>query len=105
MNEDLEMIYDVAEEAMSDSIEHLKKELTKIRAGKASPAMVELIVNEKAQIEHIEKNPKEQAFIATLKDKRRFVGMTDKETFFKVVEAHGNLKDKKSSPAAIPTTG
>ncbi|HAS36562.1 MAG TPA: ribosome recycling factor [Flavobacteriales bacterium] len=41
MNEDLEMIYDVAEEAMSDSIEHLKKELTKIRAGKASPAMVE----------------------------------------------------------------
>lgn len=44
MNEDLEMIFDVADEAMSGSMDHLKKELSKIRAGKATPAMVEGVV-------------------------------------------------------------
>lgn len=40
MEEDLEFILDSADEAMKNSILHLKKQLVNIRAGKASPAMV-----------------------------------------------------------------
>ena len=41
MEEDLEMVYDMAKESMEESMNHLRKELLKIRAGKASPAMLE----------------------------------------------------------------
>lgn len=41
MNEDLEMVYDMAKESMTDSLDHLNKSLRKIRAGKASPQMLE----------------------------------------------------------------
>ena len=40
MNEDLQFILDTALEAMSNAIKHLEKELTNIRAGKASPSML-----------------------------------------------------------------
>lgn len=41
MEEEIEFILDSAKESMHSSLEHLEKELRKIRAGKASPAMVE----------------------------------------------------------------
>ena len=41
MNEELNMIYDMAKESMQGSIQHLANELLKIRAGKASPAMLD----------------------------------------------------------------
>ena len=40
MNEELELIFDVAKEQMEESIEHLVKALSAIRAGKASPSML-----------------------------------------------------------------
>ncbi|HEA29064.1 MAG TPA: ribosome recycling factor [Leeuwenhoekiella sp.] len=40
MNEDIKFILDSTEELMEKAIVHLKKELTNIRAGKASPSMV-----------------------------------------------------------------
>ena len=40
MDEELEMSLEIAQELMSDSIEHLKKELLKINTGKASPTLV-----------------------------------------------------------------
>lgn len=43
MNEDLEMIFDMAKESMTNSIEHLAKELTKVRAGKANPSMLDSV--------------------------------------------------------------
>jgi len=46
MNEDLKFIIDTAKEAMDDAIVHLAKRLVTIRAGKASPAMLQgLMVN------------------------------------------------------------
>ncbi|WP_035334585.1 ribosome recycling factor [Dokdonia sp. PRO95] len=46
MNEDLKFIVDTAKEAMDDAIVHLAKRLLTIRAGKASPAMLQgLMVN------------------------------------------------------------
>jgi len=41
MSEDLELILDYTESSMQKAISHLESELTKIRAGKASPAMLE----------------------------------------------------------------
>jgi ribosome recycling factor len=41
MNEELQMIYDMADDAMNQSLDHLTRELTKIRAGKATPSMVD----------------------------------------------------------------
>ncbi len=41
MNEELNMIFDMAKESMQGSIQHLANELLKIRAGKASPAMLD----------------------------------------------------------------
>ncbi len=41
MEEELELIMDDTESSMKKAIEHLEAELTKIRAGKASPAMLE----------------------------------------------------------------
>lgn len=41
MNEELELTLDVAESAMNKAISHLESELTKIRAGKASPSMLD----------------------------------------------------------------
>lgn len=40
MEEEIDFILETAEEGMQKSISHLEKELIKIRAGKASPAMV-----------------------------------------------------------------
>jgi len=40
MDEDIEIMLETIEELMEKSIDHLEKELTKIRAGKASPSMV-----------------------------------------------------------------
>jgi len=40
MNEEVELVLDVAEEKMQSSIEHLEKTLLKIRAGKANPSML-----------------------------------------------------------------
>ena len=40
MEEEIELILDTVEESMQKSIAHLEKELIKIRAGKASPSMV-----------------------------------------------------------------
>ena len=40
MNEEVELVLDVAEEKMQDSIKHLEKTLSKIRAGKANPSML-----------------------------------------------------------------
>lgn len=40
MNEDLEIIFDMAKESMSNAISHLEKKLINIRAGKANPNML-----------------------------------------------------------------
>ncbi|REG88997.1 ribosome recycling factor [Winogradskyella sediminis] len=40
MNEDIKFIIDSAKEAMDAALKHLAKQLTNIRAGKASPAML-----------------------------------------------------------------
>jgi len=40
MQEDLQFILDASEESMKGAIAHLEKELTSIRAGKASPKMI-----------------------------------------------------------------
>ncbi|SKB54303.1 ribosome recycling factor [Salegentibacter holothuriorum] len=40
MEDDIEFIIDSAKEGMDNAIEHLKKQLQNIRAGKASPAML-----------------------------------------------------------------
>jgi len=39
--EEIEMIYDIAKESMEAALDHLHKELLKIRAGKASASMLE----------------------------------------------------------------
>lgn len=41
MSEEVQMIMDMAKEAMDKAISHLEAELQKIRAGKANPAMLE----------------------------------------------------------------
>jgi ribosome recycling factor len=41
MEEEVQLVIDLAEEKMSNAISHLDSELTKIRAGKASPNMLE----------------------------------------------------------------
>lgn len=41
MEEELEMVFDMANDAMNGAIGHLVKELAKIRAGKASPNMMD----------------------------------------------------------------
>lgn len=43
MTEEIEMIIDMAKDAMNSSIDHLKSELTKIRAGKAHPSMLDSV--------------------------------------------------------------
>ena len=40
MNEDLEIIFDLAKDSMSNAISHLEKKLLNIRAGKANPYML-----------------------------------------------------------------
>lgn len=40
MNEELQFTIDAAKEAMEKALKHLEKQLTNIRAGKASPAML-----------------------------------------------------------------
>lgn len=44
MQEDLELIIGAAEESMANAISHLESELLKIRAGKASPAMLSSVM-------------------------------------------------------------
>lgn len=44
MEEELEMVFDMAKESMDDAINHLIKELSKIRAGKATPRMMDGIM-------------------------------------------------------------
>lgn len=43
MEEEIEFILDSANESMSKAIEHLEKNLTKIRAGKAAPNMLDTV--------------------------------------------------------------
>ncbi len=43
MTEEINMILDMARESMNASITHLTAELTKIRAGKASPSMLDSV--------------------------------------------------------------
>ncbi len=40
MNEELELLFELTEEKMDKAVEHLKKALLKIRAGKANPSML-----------------------------------------------------------------
>lgn len=40
MNEEVQFILDSAQESMDAALKHLEKEFVKIRAGKASPAML-----------------------------------------------------------------
>ncbi len=44
MNEDVEMVLEMAKEQMQLALEHLAKELVKLRAGKASPDMVNGVI-------------------------------------------------------------
>ncbi len=44
MNEEIEFIIDTAKEQMENAIDHLKKELANIRAGKASPSMLRSVM-------------------------------------------------------------
>jgi ribosome recycling factor len=44
MNEDIQLILAEAEESMQNSLEHLKNELAKIRAGRATPSMLESVM-------------------------------------------------------------
>lgn len=41
MNEDLQLVYDMTEEKMQKAIEHLESELSRIRAGKANPNILD----------------------------------------------------------------
>ena len=43
MTEEVSMVLDMTKESMGSSLEHLKTELSKIRTGKASPAMFEAV--------------------------------------------------------------
>lgn len=73
-----------------------------VHINKATPEMVELILKEDKQ--PIDNNSSVVTFIATLKDRRRFVGVTDKENYFKVVEAFRNMKDQGSARGIVATT-
>jgi ribosome recycling factor len=44
MNEEVNFVIDTAKESMDSAISHLEKELVKIRAGKASPAMLSSVM-------------------------------------------------------------
>ena len=44
MEEEIDLILETIEESMQSSIQHLEKELTKIRAGKANPSMVSSVM-------------------------------------------------------------
>jgi ribosome recycling factor len=44
MNEDLDFVFDEAEEKMGNAIAHLERELVKIRAGKANPQMLDSVM-------------------------------------------------------------
>lgn len=46
MDEDVKFILESAKEAMADSIDHLDKELLKVRAGKANPVMLNSVMVE-----------------------------------------------------------
>lgn len=46
MNEEIKFILDAANESMDAAIQHLEKEFIKIRAGKASPAMLSSVMVE-----------------------------------------------------------
>lgn len=46
MNEEVQFILDTAKESMDNAITHLEKALIKIRAGKASPAMLSTVMVE-----------------------------------------------------------
>ena len=46
MNEDIKLGIDEARASMEKAIEHLKKELTKVRAGKANPSMLNAVMVE-----------------------------------------------------------
>ncbi len=46
MNEEVDFVIDTAKESMDAAIKHLEKELVKIRAGKASPAMLSSVMVE-----------------------------------------------------------
>ncbi len=76
-----------------------------VHINRAPLEMVALIINDQEQIDYLKQHPNEQAFIATLKDKRRFVGVTKKEIFTKVVEAHRTSKKLKATGSVMPSAG
>jgi ribosome recycling factor len=41
MNEELDLVIDMARDAMEKSVEHLRSDLVKVRAGKANPALLD----------------------------------------------------------------
>jgi ribosome recycling factor len=43
MNEELGLVVDLTKEAMLDSLQHLEQSLTKIRAGKATPSLLDSV--------------------------------------------------------------
>ena len=46
MDESLKPVFDLVNDGMKKAIEHLNKELLKLRAGKASPSMLEGVMVE-----------------------------------------------------------
>lgn len=46
MTEELQMAFDEAKDLMDKAIDHLRQELTKVRAGKASPSMLDTVMVE-----------------------------------------------------------
>jgi len=43
MTEELNMVYEMTEDSMKESLDHLTKELTKVRAGRATPSMLDSV--------------------------------------------------------------
>lgn len=67
--EDIEMLLEMTEEAMNHSVEHLSRELHKIRTGKASPAILDGIFISYYGVQ----TPLKQASTVTAQDSRTIV--------------------------------
>ncbi|WP_251359230.1 hypothetical protein [Kangiella sp. TOML190] len=66
--------------------------------------MLEVIIKDPEQLKLVRQNPEQTTFIATLKDKRKFIGIADKQTFIKLVEALRSQKDRKVAPNAVASS-
>ena len=53
MNEELDLLMSEAENGMNSAIERLKLELTKIRAGRATPSMLDTVKVDYLSLIHI----------------------------------------------------